>query len=124
MEISTQRIQCLEIFLEFDGTTTLHWFVSPSSLLTSRITSTSPKTSTSLNTRIYGSDPVLPPIDHSVDVRFSGKQRDDPELDLDDEQLRALLASPLYLQEREEGAERSKVFLNEKTSCSVHLKIR
>ena len=68
--------------------------LSPSSQLKTRITSTSPKTSSSLNTRIYVSNPVLP-IDHSVDLRFSGKQSRQPlpESDLDDEQLRALLAS-------------------------------
>ena len=39
-----------------------------------------------------------------------------PVSDLDDEQLRALLASPLYLQEREENAERSQVItLHEQT---------
>ena len=32
-----------------------------------------------------------------------------PDSDLDDEELRVLLASPLYLQEREEDAERSQV---------------
>ena len=32
-----------------------------------------------------------------------------PDSDLDDEQIRALLASPLYLQEREANAERSQV---------------
>ena len=39
------------------------------------------------------------------------------ESDLDDEQIRALLASPLYLQEREASADRSKVYflLYEKT---------
>ena len=58
---------------------------------------------------------VLPPIDHSVDLRFSGKLRDTaPESDLDDEQLRALLASPLYLQEREASAERSQVHHSER----------
>ena len=36
-----------------------------------------------------------------------------PESDLDDEQLRALLASPLYLQEREASAERSQVYYSE-----------
>ena len=33
-----------------------------------------------------------------------------PESDLDDEQIRALLASPLYLQEREERADRLQVY--------------
>ena len=33
-----------------------------------------------------------------------------PELDLDDEQIRGLLVSPLYLQEREANAERSQVY--------------
>ena len=36
-----------------------------------------------------------------------------PESDLDDEQLRALLASPLYSQEREPSAERSQVYHSE-----------
>ena len=33
--------------------------------------------------------------------------------DLDDEQIRVLLASPLYLQEREANAERSQVYHSE-----------
>ena len=37
-----------------------------------------------------------------------------PESDIDDEQLRALLASPLYLQEREAIAERSEVYHSER----------
>ena len=37
-----------------------------------------------------------------------------PESDLDDEQLRALLASPLYPQEREASAERSEVYHSER----------
>ena len=36
------------------------------------------------------------------------------ESDLDDEQLRTLLVSPPYLQEREESAERSKVYHHER----------
>ena len=37
-----------------------------------------------------------------------------PESDLDDEQIRALLASPLYLQEREANAVRSQVYHSER----------
>ena len=37
-----------------------------------------------------------------------------PESDFDDEQLRALLASPLYLQERGASAERSQVYHSER----------
>ena len=37
-----------------------------------------------------------------------------PESDLDDEQLRALLASPLYVQEQEASAEHSQVFHSER----------
>ena len=37
-----------------------------------------------------------------------------PESDLDDEQLRALLALPLYLQERQASAERSQVYHSER----------
>ena len=48
-----------------------------------------------------------------------------PESDLDDEQLRALLTSPLCLQEREASAERSQAHHSEpETRCPVHLKIR
>ena len=48
-----------------------------------------------------------------------------PESDLDDEQLRALLASPPHLQEREASAERSQVDHSERENLmSVHLKIR
>ena len=44
------------------------------------------------------------------------------ESDLDDEQLRNVLASPLYLQEREASADRSRVYHSkEKTQCPVHL---
>ena len=42
-----------------------------------------------------------------------------PESDLDDEQLRALLASPLYLQEREASADRSQVYLSEREKLDV-----
>ena len=78
---------------------------SPSSLLNPRITGVSPKTTSLLNTRIC----VLPPTEHSVD---SAESIVTPPLDADwdDEQLRALLASPLYLQEREENAGRSQVY--------------
>ena len=38
------------------------------------------------------------------------------EADFDDEQLRALLASPRYLSEREAGAERSQVYHSERES--------
>ena len=46
-----------------------------------------------------------------------------PDSDLDGEQIRALLASPVYLQEREEGAERSKLnhFERENLMCSSPL---
>ena len=37
-----------------------------------------------------------------------------PESDFDDEQLRALLASPLYLQEREASAEKTQVYHSER----------
>ena len=48
-----------------------------------------------------------------------------PESDSNDEQVRALLASPLYLQERGASAERCKyITLNEKLDVRVHLKIR
>ena len=39
-----------------------------------------------------------------------------PEVDFDDEQLRALLASPLHLQERGASAERSQVYHSERES--------
>ena len=41
------------------------------------------------------------------------------EADLDDEQIRALLASPLYLPEREASAERSQVHHSEKRRLDV-----
>ena len=45
-----------------------------------------------------------------------------PESDLDDEQIRALLTSPLYLQQREASAERSQVYHSARenlmSSCS------
>ena len=43
-----------------------------------------------------------------------------PESDLDDEQLRALMASPLHLQERESSTERSQVYHSERENvmCS------
>ena len=73
--------------------------MSSSSLLGTRFTGTSPKTSSSLNTREYVSGPFATPL---------------PESDLHDEQLRALLASPLCLQEREASAERSQVYHSER----------
>ena len=46
------------------------------------------------------------------------------EADLDDEQIRALLASPRYLTKREASAERSQVYHSEeKVRCQVHLKV-
>ena len=48
---------------------------SPKGLLKTRITSTSPKTGSSLNTRIYVSN-HCPSTNHRVDLRFSGKHRD------------------------------------------------
>ena len=48
------------------------------------------------------------------------------EADMDDEQLRTLLASPLYPQERGASAERSQVYHSEreeKAWCPVHLKV-
>ena len=45
-----------------------------------------------------------------------------PESDLDDEQICALLTSPLYLQEREASADRSPVYHSAReTWCQVHL---
>ena len=44
--------------------------------------------------------------------------------DLDDEQIRALLASPRYLPEREASAERLQIHHSEeKVCCQVHLKV-
>ena len=40
-----------------------------------------------------------------------------PESDLDDEQIRAPLTSPLYLQEREASADRSHVYLSVRETC-------
>ena len=59
---------------------------------------------------------VLQPV-VSFNPRLSGKQPSRPqEADFDDEQIRALLASPLYLQEREASAERSQVDHSERES--------
>ena len=58
---------------------------------------------------------VLPPVYHSISQWLSGKHCDTPPgSDLDDEQLRALLASPLYSQERKASAERSQVYHSER----------
>ena len=48
-----------------------------------------------------------------------------PESDLDDEQIRTMLASPLYAQERESSADRSRVyhsFRENSVSSSSHLR--
>ena len=65
--------------------------MSPTGLLKTGITGTSPET--------VSSPSIGTPL---------------PESDSDDEQLRALLASPLYLQEREAIAERSQVYHSER----------
>ena len=46
-----------------------------------------------------------------------------PESDLDDEQIRDMLASPLYLQEREARADKTNhefITPTEKTLCQAH----
>ena len=60
--------------------------------------------------------PVLQQAEHSVDPRCPRKasRHRPPGSDLDDEQVRALLASPLCLQDREENAERSRVYHSER----------
>ena len=53
---------------------------------------------------------ILPQTEYNIDLRFCCEHGDTPpESDLDDEQIRALLASPLYFQEREVSADRSRV---------------
>ena len=48
-----------------------------------------------------------------------------PDSDLDGEQIRALLASPLYLQDREANAERSQVYHSARENLMfISLKIR
>ena len=74
--------------------------MSPTRLLQTGITGTSPETVTSLKAFAYDSaESIATPL---------------PESDLDEEQLRALLASPLYPQEREASAERSQVYHSER----------
>ena len=82
--------------------------MSPSSLLRTKITSFSPKTSNSLNKRILRVKPLSfhQPITASTYDSAESIATPLPESDLDDEQLCALLATPLYLQEREASAER------------------
>ena len=54
---------------------------------------------------------ILPQTEYNFDLRFCCEHCDTPpESDLDDEQIRALLASPLYFQEREVSADRSRVY--------------
>ena len=63
------------------------------------------------NTRIYVSNLYFPQTEFCFDLRFCWKHCDaPPESDLDDEQIRALLASPLYMQEREANADRSQLY--------------
>ena len=59
---------------------------------------------------------VLPSVDHQHQTYDSAESiaTRAPESDLDDEQLIALLASPLCLQEREANAERSQVYHSER----------
>ena len=65
---------------------------------------------------------VLPQTKYNFDLRFCWEHCDlPPESDLDDGQIRALLASPLYSQEREANADRSQVYHPlEKTQDQVH----
>ena len=89
--------------------------MNPNSLLRTRITRISPKRSSSLNTKIYVPNPCPSTNWSQRRPTIQRKARDTaPESDLDDEQLRALLASPLYLQEREASAERSQVHHSER----------
>ena len=81
-------------------------------MLETRMTVISPKTSSLQNMRIYVSTPLSfhQSITASTNDSAENIATPLPESDVDDEQLRALVASPLYLQEREGNAERSKVY--------------
>ena len=74
------------------------------SLLKTKITGISPKTSSSLNTRIYVSNPCL----------STNRSQCRPTILRKASRLRALLASPLYQQEREASAERLQVYHSER----------
>ena len=70
---------------------------------------------------------ILPQTQRDVDMWFCWEHNySSPELDLDDEQIRGMLASPLYIQEREASAEWSQVHHTciENSVSKVHLKIR
>ena len=78
--------------------------LSPSSLLKTRITGISPKTSNRRTREFTCQALVLPPNDYSVDLRFSGSiATPPPESDLDDEQIRVLcwLHHCTYMREKQ-----------------------
>ena len=88
--------------------------MNPAGLLTTRWTCTSPKTLRSLNLRIYASNSCLSTSRSQLQPMTSAESiATHPESDFDGEQLRTLLASPLYLQEW--GAS----ILNGKTWCPI-----
>ena len=89
--------------------------MSPNSLVKTRITGISPKTTSLPNTKIYVSNLFFhQPSRASTCDSAESIVRPPPDSDLDNEQIRALLASPLYLQDREANAERSQVYHTER----------
>ena len=90
--------------------------MSPSSLLNFRIISFSSKTSAEqedfdVNHLLFHRPSAASTKDSAESIATPP-----PDTDLDDEQIRALLASPLHLQEREGNAGRSQVYHSERES--------
>ena len=79
--------------------------------------------SISLNTRILPNTRVKPRFFHQPSMASTSDSVESiatPQgLDLDDDKIRALLASSLYLQEREASAERSQVYHSEREKLDV-----
>ena len=101
----------------------LHWRnPHPPQVMSPRIISTSPKTGISLNisilpnTRILRVKPLFFHQPSTASTCDSGESiaTPPPDSDLHDDQIRALLASPLCLQEREANAGRSQVYHSER----------
>ena len=93
------------------------WFIGgtshPWQVMSSKIIGISRKTSISLNTRILPNTRIYVSNTFFHQPTYDSAERiatPPPDSDLDDDQIRALLASPLYLQEREANAERSQVY--------------
>ena len=82
-------------------------------MLKTGITGISPETVSSLNMRIYVSN-TCPSTNRSQRRPAIQRKASRRPQSRDDEQLRALLASPLYIEERGESAERSQVYHSER----------